>query len=257
MKKILAISNQGYMLGGGEYSFYDLFTRLSGLFDIRVIVPQEGELAQKFRQSGLETKSAALSSLKPLHGWSILKSLAIYITICREHKPNLIYANGSRPAFYGGIIGRILHIPVLWHCRVNVPDRYLDPLLTRLCRRIVANSRATAARFPKRSASKIQIVYNGIDLDWLQIRQTTRPAFMQANWKSMLLVARVSKMKKHDLAIAAFETCAARHVDYHLFCIGDPDPFDPDWSRSLKERTAHSPVADRIHWINQVEDLRP
>lgn len=245
------------MLGGGEYSFFDLITRLSRHFRLLAVAPEEGELAHKLRDAGIETVFSALSSLKPWHLFQILANLDEYLFICRKRKADLIYANGSRAAFYGGIIGRILHIPVLWHCRIISPDVYLDPLLIRLCRLIVANSLATAKRFRSVESRKIRVVYNGIDLPWFQASQTVKPSFIKENWKVMLLVARVSKMKRHDLAIAAFEACAERNADYHLFCIGDPDPYDSAWRSKLKKITSYSRVADRIHWINQVDDLRP
>jgi glycosyltransferase involved in cell wall biosynthesis len=42
-----------------------------------------------------------------------------------------------------------------------------------------------------------------------------------------------------------------------LVCIGAIDKFETDWWRHLQEQGAQSLVSDRIHWIGQVDDIRP
>ena len=256
-KRFLAISNHGTMLGGGEYSFLDLLSQLPPPWNVLAVVPVEGELAAGLRKKGIQTQVIPLPSIRPWYTLNILSTLGAYFKFCRRYCPALIYTNGSRAALYGGLVGRMLSIPVIWHCRIANSDFLLDSLLTRLSTKIVANSQATARRFQPAFHEKLSIVYNGIDLDWIGSNEITRPELIQPDWRVILVVARVSRWKRHDLALSAFEDIAESDPDLHLFCLGAKDASDPEWWDNLQDRTRRSPFSHRIHWIGQVDDVRP
>jgi len=161
------------MVGGGEHSFFDLVTHLSEEWEQIILVPDRGELADNFMKKGLKTCVVSIARLRPWLLMNVFKSVRAYYRLCRRHNISLIYANGSRAALYGGIVGKMLHLPVVWHCRVSSKDPYLDTFLARLCTRIVANSRATVARFAERCPAKVEVIYNGIDLAWLNAPEIT------------------------------------------------------------------------------------
>ena len=255
--KVLAISNHSRMVGGGEHSFLECLLRLPDDWDILAVLPDEGELREKFGTDGILT---CIIPLPPLRSWAahrIISSLGSFLQLCRKTQPGLIYANGSRAAIYGGTVGRIMGIPVIWHCRITSRDKYLDPILRRLCTCIIANSQATAKRFGPDLARKIKVVYNGVDIQWLTERDVGRPDFLQGMEKVILVLARVSRWKRHDLALYAFEKVASQEDRCHLLCLGDKDPLDPKWWEFVQEKTARSPFSDRIHWIGHVDDVRP
>jgi hypothetical protein len=56
-EQILAISNHANMLGGGEHSFYDLITHLPDSLHSLVVVPSEGDLANRFKDRGIRSWS--------------------------------------------------------------------------------------------------------------------------------------------------------------------------------------------------------
>jgi len=258
MKRLIAISNHGQMVGGGEQSFLDLVSHLPpALWEVLAAVPQEGELAKHLRNRDISVQVLALPSLRPRHGLLILKALKDYVHTCRDIRPHLIYANGSRAALYGGIIGRVLKIPVIWHCRIADPDIYLDPILCRLSTKIIANSQATARRFKPLFQHKVRTVYNGIDTGWLRDGAVKKPDLIQSDWKVILVVARVSKSKRHDLALSAFEKVAPSDPELHLVCVGAEDQLEPEWYNYLMNSTKQSQFSDRIHWVGQVADIRP
>ena len=254
---MLAISNHSLMLGGGEYSFLDLLTHLPLKWNVLALLPAEGELGDRLRKKWIRTHVIPLPSIRPWYAPNILLSLSAYFNLCRRYPPALIYANGSRAALYGGIIGRFMRIPVIWHCRIANRDNYLDHILTRFCRYIIVNSQATAKRFGPTFPSKIRLVYNGVDIQWLREEGVTTPDSIQASEKIILVLARASRWKRHDLALTAFEKVASQQHKAHLFCVGDIDCADTEWWEFLQEKTARSPFSDRIHWIGQVDDVRP
>lgn len=256
-KDILAISNHGTMLGGGEYSFLDLLSHLQGEWNFLGVVPKEGDLACRLRLRGIETGVVFLPPLRPWFIAHILASLKTYLSICRKHRPILIYANGSRAAFYGGVIGCLTKTPTIWHCRVAESDPYLDFFLARLSDKIIVNSKFAANRFPQRFHRKVEVTYNGVDINRLREHGLSKPKLLQEGWKIILMVARASRSKRHDLAIAAFEELAQSDSEAHLFFLGSRDPMDPQWWDYLQGKTSKSTFSKRIHWVGDVEDVRP
>ena len=257
MKLTLAISNHGIMLGGGEHSFLDFISHLGSNWSGLAAVPFDGELSDQLRLRGINTYSIPLPPLRPWTIFNVLETLKAYLALYRDHRPALIYANGSRAAIYGGLIGKLKNVPVVWHCRIADRDPGLDFLLSKLSTRIVANSKTTAKRFKPRIQSKIKIIHNGIDLGWFQNNPLQKPEPQGDGWRNILLVARVSRLKRHDLAIAAFEQAAASHPNLHLICIGARESSESDWWSYLQQRSRGSPVAKRIHWMGRIDDLRP
>ena len=255
--RILAISNHGSFVGGGEYSFLDLLSHLQGTWQILGVVPERGALATSLMEKGIEAMTIPLPPLRPWHGHKIVSSLMAFRRLCLEYRPALVYANGSRAAFYGGIAGRLLDVPVLWHCRIVDPDPYLDYILCRLSSRIIVNSLATAKRFNPPFHSKIRVVYNAVDLKWLKEKPLTKLGLLQEDWKVILVVARLSRDKRHDILLSAFEQVAGLDPDLHLVCLGGKDPLDMAWWQDLQDRTRRSPYSQRVHWVGQVVDVRP
>lgn len=254
---LIAISNHGHFLGGGEHSFLDLLSHLPSHWQVIAIVPYEGELATRLKQRGVATRALPLPSIRPWTMLQVFSALNAHLRLCRQLRPTLVYVNGSRAAFYGAIVGRLVRIPVIWHCRIAHPDPYLDPLMTRLSTRIVTNSKATASRFSPQFQSKIKVVYNGVDLAWLQDSNVKGHNFIESGHKIILTVARATKMKRHDLVLSAFEMVAKHDSEVSLVCIGTKDEWEPDWWDRLQEATRQSPFSNRIHWIGNVEDVRP
>ncbi len=256
-KRILAISNHSRMLGGGEHSFVDLLSHLPDPWNVLAIVPMKGELTNKLQKKGITTEVIPLPSIRPWHMLHILSSLKAYLVLCRTFRPFLIYANGSRALFYGGVIGRIINVPVIWHCRIADSDIYLDFILKRLNTKIIANSRATADRFGRSFHPKVSVVHNGVDIGWLRDESVPRPGLIGDAWKVILVVARVSRWKRHDLVLSAFERIAGLESKVHLVCLGASDPLEPEWWDYLQERSHQSAFSNRIHWVGHVEDVRP
>jgi glycosyltransferase involved in cell wall biosynthesis len=254
---LLAISNHGGIIGGGEHSLIDLLGQLSGEWRSLAVVPEEGAVADRLRSQSVPVATVALPAIRPWGLAAAGRSLQELRSICRGRGVSLIYANGSRAAFYGGLVGMMTHRPVVWHCRVTGRDRLLDPILERLCTRIVTNSHATLARFKGESQKKITVVHNGIDIDWFQSSPSALPALADGRRKIILMVARRSRWKRHDLALSAFDLVASADPAAHLVCIGNPDSDDKAWDQYLRERVRLSAFHERIKWMDAVEDVRP
>ncbi|MBW1763809.1 MAG: glycosyltransferase family 4 protein [Deltaproteobacteria bacterium] len=256
-KKFLAISNHGTMIGGGEHSFLDLVSNMPDSWEVVAVVPEKGELEHRLCEKGVHTEIAPLPIIRPWKIAEIINGIKAYRDLIRKFSPSIIYANGSRAAFYSGIAGRSLKVSVVWHCRIAEPDRKLDFILARLSSIIVANSHATAKRFVPCFQSRIRVVHNGIDTKYMSAPDVHVPDLIHKGWKVMLAAARISKWKRHELIIDAFERVALSDSDVHLVCIGAPDDLDSDWWDLVQEMSRNSRFSSRIHWLGQVSDVRP
>lgn len=245
------------MIGGGEQSFLDLVSHLPALYHVLAVVPEKGELERRLKARGIPVKIADLPPLSPSNVHSIIKGLRTHAHICRDIRPHLIYANGSRAALYGGLAARLSGIPAIWHCRIVLPDPPLDSLLCTLCTGVIANSKATALRFKSSFQHKIWVIYNGINLTWLRDARIGRPNTVLNDWKVILVVARASRDKGHDVILSSFERVAAREPRVHLVCVGEEDPQDHAWWSRLHDLTRRSQFSERIHWVGPVRDIRP
>lgn len=254
---MLAISNHATFIGGGEHSYFDLISHLPENYPVVASIPSDNELSKKVREKGLDTFIIPLPPISPMSIRRMAKTIFQFRSLCKDRNIHLIYANGSRAAFYGGMAGRMCSIPVVWHCRVGGPDLSLDGILLRLVDRVIANSRATATRFPLRYKKKIETVYNGFDLGWLRDADIKKPAWVEDNWTVLLVVARVSRWKRHDLVLAAFEKVAQTAESIHLICVGGKDLSESAWGDEMQARTRRHPFSDRVHWIGSVDDIRP
>lgn len=256
-KQLSAISNHATLLGGGEYSFTDLLSHMPEDWSVIASIPGEGELTERLKKNGINTKIVNMPAIRPWLIWNILVCIIEYLEQFKKSQPDLVYCNGSRAAFYAGIASRILKIPVIWHCRIATPDFFLDYFLGEICNRIIANSHATAKRFKKRLQPKIRIVHNGVDIPWLTDKNVKKPEFVKDDWKVILVVARASRWKRHDRILAAFDKVAKTDPSVHLICVGAMDNFEPEWWSHLQILTKKSAFSNRIHWIGKANDVRP
>jgi glycosyltransferase involved in cell wall biosynthesis len=255
VKTILAISNHAEMLGGGEHSFLDLLIHLPTEVKSVAVVPAKGGLTDRLFNYNVSTAILPIAAIRSGQPADIYRTLKSLYCLCKSEKPSLIYANGSRAALYGGMAGRALRIPMVWHCRIADSDPVLDRILVRLSSCIVANSRATASRFSNFGEKKVVVVYNGIDIERFKPKDAVPPEWGRPNSKIILVPARVSRWKGHDIALRVFERIAAGNPLAHLACAGDQDPFDKNWWWELQKHTNNSEYSNRIHWLGQIDDM--
>jgi glycosyltransferase involved in cell wall biosynthesis len=76
-------------------------------------------------------------------------------------------------------------------------------------------------------------------------------------WKVILMVARLSRWKRHDMALSVFETVAQAIPEAHLFFVGAADTEDPEWFAYVQKMAAAGHYSHRIRWIGYADDVRP
>lgn len=130
-------------------------------------------------------------------------------------------------------------------------------ILTILSSCIIANSHATSNQLSRRFRNKTRVVYNGIDIKWLQDDRVLKTDLVKDDWSVIMIVARISKWKRHDIVLSAFVKVATSDPKMHLICLSDEDKLETEWCNYLDKQSNESPFSDRIHWVGKVEDVRP
>ncbi len=236
-------------VGGGEYSLFDLMTHLPENVAPYLLVPAEGELSARAEKEGIAWDAVPMSPIGP----ASLPVLWHWRRLMADIRPDVLHANNSRAAFYAGLIGKMMHIPVLFHCRVTEPDARLDRWLVQLVNGVIANSHATAGRFSAWPELKVWTVHNGVDVSMWHPASERRDAKQFGAEQVILIVARVSRWKRHDIALDVFECLSETMPDLHLVCVGGKEATDAAWWDALQQRTSDLRNSDRVHWVGGVD----
>ncbi|MDQ7011492.1 MAG: glycosyltransferase family 4 protein, partial [Mariprofundaceae bacterium] len=243
--RVAYVSSHAGFVGGGEYSLFDLMTHLPADVEPVLLVPSEGALSSAVEQEGIQWHAVPM----PPIGVASLPALWRWHRLIKDIHPDVLHANNSRAGFYAGAAGWIRSVPMLFHCRVNRPDPGLDAVLARLARGVIANSHATARRFVPWPGLSVWVVHNGVDLSLGEEgAMGVRPFGAE---HILLVVARISRWKRHDIALEVFERLSDRFPGLHLLCIGGKD--ESEWWEEMQKRTRASGRENRIHWIGEVE----
>jgi glycosyltransferase involved in cell wall biosynthesis len=162
---VLLMANFAELVGGGEESLLALAGRLDRT-RVRPIasVPAPGEVGERLRGLGVPVTVLPLPQVRP---WGVpagARTVHRLRALLAAERVALVHAQGGRGALYAALAARPRGTPVVWHARIADPDRWLDPILSRLVHTIVANSSATAARFRRWPRTRVSVVPNGVDL---------------------------------------------------------------------------------------------
>lgn len=164
--RILYIEGDGNLAGGGQQSLLRLLRKLDRKkFEPVLACPSRGSLTSRVESLGIKTKIFSGDSPKK-NLFSFISSVKQVRNLIRESGIDLVHANTSRSALYGGLAGKPLGVPVIWHVRVIESEGAYDFLLVSLCTRLIAISYAVQKRFNwllKKHPEKVVVIHNGVD----------------------------------------------------------------------------------------------
>lgn len=264
--KIGFIFNQSLFLGGGEHS---LFLLIAGLrhsaFEPVGIVPGEGEILERLKAHGVPAAVCPLGSLRRGVGASFFRDVKTLARAARDRGIGIIHANGSRACLYGGIVGRTVGIPVVWHVRETIRDHFLyDGLLGLLATRIVCASRAIVqerfARFGTLLGRKTTVVHNGVVPADLQRDGHKRAAIraelgLGENDALMGMLGNFIPLKGHEFLIQGVAAALKRNPrsGLKLLCIGRT--VDPDYHRRVLALVREQGLEERVIFREYTTDV--
>jgi glycosyltransferase involved in cell wall biosynthesis len=202
MVRPLLVANFADVVGGGELSLVELAEELAtrGARPL-LAVPGRGTVGTGQNGGGLD---------RVLVPRSIPGMAAAFQRLARE--VDLIHLTGARGLMAAGIAraGK----PLVWHARVADRDK-LDLVLARVPDIIIANSRATAARFG--DAPNVRVIPNGVRPPAVPDRRLN----LTPGMKHIGVIARMTPEKGHDDLLPVIESFLAERADCEWICVGD------------------------------------
>ena len=161
-KKIVFISGESELRGGGEIFLFDLVRGLKADYCCSCICPGEGSLAAVMRAEGVQV------FLSPT-GWNRKWKAFIPNYLCLFHlskllkksHPDLIYANAGHVCNLAVRLGKKLHIPVITHIHALFTETRKDKYGFGRSNQLVACSEAVY-KLAIRYNPRVKVIYNGI-----------------------------------------------------------------------------------------------
>ena len=206
--KVAFIFNHSFFLGGGEVSFYELIKNTdASKFEAVVVVPAGGEVQKRLGSQNFACVKLSLPPLKTIAVGLPLYAVFKLVFQFKRSRIDIIHVNGSRACFYAGLAGLVAGIPVVWHVRESIRDRYVyDRLLAMCAHTIICVSKSVQhkrfGRFGNRIIKKTTVVHNGVDTAAFtrqaDARQRIRNTLMITNEMLFGIVANIVPLKGQD-----------------------------------------------------------
>jgi glycosyltransferase involved in cell wall biosynthesis len=266
-RRIGFIFNTPFFLGGGEHSLFLLIESLMHSdFEPVGIVPGKGEIGERLEIRGIASTICPLNSLRSGTRKFFFRDLKTLIGAAKDCGIKIIHANGSRACLYGGIAGRLLGIPVVWHVRETIRDHLAyDGLLGFLAARIVCASHAIVherfAPFGLLFSRKTTVVYNGVVLDQLQRDEEKRYVIRTELGieEADVLIGMVGNfipLKGHKFVIKGIAEACKSHPGFRvkLLCVGRV--LDAGYHRGILALAKEEGLEDRIIFMDYSTDIR-
>lgn len=223
--------------------------------------PGVGPFPEALAQEGIPILPVSFGPLRDVRG--LFRSIRRLTALIREHRIDLLHANGPQTNVCAGLAGRLTGIPAVWHTRNllygNMRD--VDRLLAGLATRIICNSEAIRDRFRGSTAwAKSVTILNAVDL------QEFNPAIPREPFRAELgippdvpavgIVGRIGLGKGH----AHFVEAAIRLVNEgspgRFLIVGDSLFPEDTWrAEALRHQVKDAGLEDRIRFTGFRRDI--
>jgi glycosyltransferase involved in cell wall biosynthesis len=263
--KVAFIFNHAFFLGGGEVSFFELIKSIdASKFNPLAMVPARGEIQKRFISHNDACVTLFLPPLKTIAVGLPLYALIKLVFRFIKSRIDIIHVNGSRACFYAGLAGRLVGIPVVWHVRESIRDRYMyDGLLAVCARTIICVSESVQqkrfSRFGQRIIKKTTVVHNGVDtvrfVRRADARQRIRNTLMVANEILFGIVANIVPLKGQDFFLKGFWCAKMQKPDLCAKALIIGRILDPAYHRKLRRDVSELHLEDSVLFMDFTSDI--
>lgn len=187
----IAFIEQDSGIGGAEINLFYLLHGLNGeQFSPVVVVPYEGPLTERLKEMAVQyqviPRSKFISTSTYILGRKIFNPLAVVYDFfvflptiwklrrfLKREKIDIVHTNSMLAHIYGSIAAKIAGIPCIWHMQDIVDPKMVLGIARKavvflgaiLPGKIVVVSKAVGQMVTGRSIQKVQVVYNGTDIE--------------------------------------------------------------------------------------------
>lgn len=258
-------------LSGGERALLNAAELVHGTAaELRALVFEHGELAERLRELGIMTAVVPLGSAlnttsrtRALSAAGLVRGAAAVIGFVprlvrgiRSSGAELVVANSLKSAVFAAIAAPLSGRPWVWHLHDRLAADYLPrPLVAALRllasagpRAIVVNSAATAATLPRRARGRSTIAYPGLR------PATFAPAPAPQGAPVIGLIGRIGPTKGQREFLKAAALVAAAHPDAHFRVIGAALFGEDDYEAAVRTLPTQLGIADRVQFTGWISD---
>lgn len=212
---------------GGEVALFNILTHIGEHIEPLVILAEEGALADRLREKGIDVRIIPLDeSIRtrgrntvnlgaPAAALGLLSYGRKLAPILKQEKVDCVHTNSLKSALYGAIAAKRAGVPLIWHIRDHIGPPYLKPivakgirLLSRLLPNgVIANSHSTLNALELPKSKKTLVVYSAFAKaigSGAGIGRKDRQDFnvllvgRLAHWKGQHIVLEAAKSFKSD-----------------------------------------------------------
>jgi glycosyltransferase involved in cell wall biosynthesis len=187
----IAYIEQNSNIGGAEVNLFYLFEGMNrDHFYPVVVVPCEGPLTERLKEIGVRyhiiaqvkfiSTSTYILGKKIFNPFAVIYDVLVFLptmwslrSFLKKERVNIVHTNSMLAHIYGGIAAKISGVPCIWHMQDIIDSKMAFGLAMQsvgflggiLPKRIISVSNAVEKMFKGKSAQKVQVVYNGTDIE--------------------------------------------------------------------------------------------
>jgi glycosyltransferase involved in cell wall biosynthesis len=255
---ILYFSSFGNLRWGGQKSLYGLVSQLQrDRYRPYVVVPCEGELAQRLRELSVQVIVHELPEIALDRAADDIGSFRFLLDVVERCGIDVLHTDGPRNTFFAGMAAKKKGLPLVWHIRAFDRDRY-DRLLYGLSSRLILVADCLRERFKwVRDDGKFITIYNGIDPgEFERVSDGAgRRGDLGIGGDKLLIVSvgRIEPLKGQIHLVDACGRIGESLPEFRLLFVGDT--VDPAYRRECEAMASTLGIAGQVVFAGEHDDI--
>lgn len=254
---------------GGEVALFNILTHIGSQIQPLVILAEEGALADRLRERGIDVRIVPLDdSIRnrgrnavnlgaPAAAVRLLSYGRKLAPLLKQEKVDFVHTNSLKSAFYGAVAAKTAGVPLIWHIRDHIGAPYLKPVVAKAIRLlsrllpngVIANSHSTLKALELPQSKKTLVVYSAFAKaigDGIAGRDSG--AF------NVLLVGRLAEWKGQHIVLEAAKAFKD-NPKVKFWLAGDALFGEEAYKQQLQDTIAREQL-DNVSLLGHVEDIQ-
>lgn len=254
---------------GGEVALFNILTHIGDQVDPLVILAEEGALADRLRERGIDVRIVPLDdSIRnrsrntvnlgaPAAAVKLLSYGRRLAPILKQERVACVHTNSLKSALYGTVAAKTAGVPLIWHIRDHIGAPYLKPVVAKAIRLmsrylpsgVIANSKSTLSALELPRTKKTLVVYSA----FAKAIAGSAAREQQKDF-NVLLVGRLAEWKgQHILLEAAKRLKGSERIKFWL--AGDALFGEDEYKKRLLAQIERDQLSN-VTLLGHVDDIQ-